>query len=263
MHGIPFPKNWFIHIGHHKTGTTWMQQALFTKEHGFCVLNNYKEPWKDQLLRALVLGEGFEPERVRSMILERWDGKGIPVLTAERLSGHPMSGGFDQKIISERLYSAFPEAIVLIGIREADEVKGSVYKQLVREGFLGKDLLALDATDWKVPQMRESYFQHALLVRQYRALYPEDRVVELPYAQLHRSPQLWVQAMEKAYGGNFNFELSNRHRRRINASWSDRRTRVQRVANYFEKSPLNPYPLIRLNKRLARFIGEVAVVFGA
>ncbi len=138
MHGIPFPKNWFIHIGHHKTGTTWMQQALFTKEHGFCVLNNYKEPWKDQLLRALVLGEGFEPERVRSMILERWDGKGIPVLTAERLSGHPMSGGFDQKIISERLYSAFPEAIVLIGIREADEVKGSVYKQLVREGFLAK-----------------------------------------------------------------------------------------------------------------------------
>jgi hypothetical protein len=38
---------------------------------------------------------------------------------------------------------------------------------------------------------------------------------------------------------------------------------VQRVANYFEKSPLNPYPLIRLNKRFAQFIGKMAVLLGA
>ena len=263
MQGVLFPNRWFIHIGHHKTGTTWVQQVLFTKEHGFCVLNNHKEPWKDSLLRALVLGDGFEPDRVRALVRERWDGKGIPVITAERLSGHPMSGGFDQDIIAERICAAFPEVIVLIGTRDAEEAKSSVYKQLIREGFLGKDLQALEATDWKVPQMRETYFQHAVLLRHYRSLFPEEQVVELPYAQLSRSPQLWVDAMEKAFGTPFSFELSNRHRRRVNASWSDRRTRVQRVANYFEKSPLNPYPLIRLNKRFARIIGEVAVLFGA
>jgi len=263
MQGVLFPNRWFIHLGHHKTGTTWMQQVLFTKEHGFCILNNHKEPWKDALLRALVLGDGFEPSRLRAMALERWDGKGIPVLSAERLSGHPVSGGFDQEIIAERICTAFPEAIVLIGTRDAEEAKSSVYKQLVREGFLGKDLQVLETTDWKVPQMRETYFQHAVLLQHYRSLFPGEQVVELPYAQLNRNPQLWVEAMEKAYGQEFSFELSQRHRRRINASWSDRRTRVQRVANYFEESPLNPHPLIRLNKRFARFIGEVAVLFGA
>jgi hypothetical protein len=44
-----FPSRWFIHIGHHKTGSSWMQQVLFTKEHGFCLLNDYQEPWKDAL----------------------------------------------------------------------------------------------------------------------------------------------------------------------------------------------------------------------
>jgi hypothetical protein len=258
-----FPKQILIHIGHHKTGTSWMQQVLFTKEHGFCILNNYEEPWKDVLLRALVLGEGFDLERVRNMAAERWDGKNIPVLTAERLSGHPASGGFDQGIIANRLAEAFPNAIILVGTREAEEAKTSVYKQLIREGFLGRGLLSSEATDWKVPQIRDTYFHHALLVRHYRSLFPADQVVELPYAKLQESPIYWIEAMEKASGQKFPIVLSNGLRRRINTSWSDRRTRVQRVANYFEKSPLNPYPMIRLNKRIARFIGEVAVLFGA
>ena len=222
-----------------------MQQVLFTKEHGFCVLNNYEEPWKDLLLRALVLGEGFDLERVRNMAAERWDGKNIPVLTAERLSGHPASGGFDQGIIANRLAEAFPNAIILVGTR------------------LGRGLLSSEVTDWKIPQIRDTYFHHALLVRHYRSLFPADQVVELPYAKLQESPIYWIESMEKAIGQKFSIVLSNGHQRLINASWSDRRTRVQRVANYFEKSPLNPYPMICLNKRVARFIGEVAVLLGA
>lgn len=258
-----FPARILIHIGHHKTGTTWLQQVLFTKEHGFCLLNNVREPWKDGVLRALVMGEGYDPARVREWVQERWDGKRIPVISAERLSGHPASGGFDQEHIAARLHQTFPEALIVIGTREADEVKVSVYKQLVREGFLGKNLSAHETTDWKVPQIREDYFQHVLLVRHYRSLFAAEQVVEFHYAALHRDPQVWVETLEKAWGSPLNIELSNRHRRRLNASWSDRRIRVERVANYFKKSALNPYPLVRLNKRLARWVGEIAVLFGA
>jgi hypothetical protein len=240
-----------------------MQQVLFTKEHGFCVLNNFKEPWKDVVLRALVVGEGFDPERVRSMALERWDGQRIPVITAERLSGHPASGGFDQIQIAQRLHACFPEAVVLIGTRDPDETKKSAYKQLVREGYLGKDLTSLDATDWKIPQAREGYFQHVQLVRQYQALFGPEQVVELPYIQLHREPQRWVQAMESAIGKPLDIALGNKHRRRINKSLSERSIRVERVMNYFRKTPLNPFPLVRLPRFIARAIAETAVFFGA
>ena len=263
MNTASFPTKWFIHIGHHKTGTSWMQQVLFTKEQGFCVLNNYKEPWKDALLRALVTGEGFEPERIRALALERWDGQRIPVLTAERLSGHPASGGFDQIQIAVRLHACFPEAVVLIGTRDPEETKKSAYKQLVREGYLGKDLAALESTDWKIPQVREAYFQHVQLVRYYQSLFGQAQVVELPYVQLQREPQNWVNAMELAYGQSLEIQLSNRHRRRVNKSLSERSIRVERVINYFRKTPLNPYPLFRLPRFLARLVAETAVFFGA
>lgn len=258
-----FPSKWFIHIGHHKTGTSWLQQVLFTKEHGFCILNNYKEPWKDPFLRALVLGDGFEPERMRSLAKERWDGVRIPVITAERLSGHPASGGFDQTLIAERLHACFPEAVVLIGTRDPEETKKSAYKQLVREGYLGKDLNALEATDWKIPQVREAYFQHAHLVGRYQERFGADQVVELPFAQLLRDPQRWVSALEGALGKSLEIKLENTHRRRIHSSMSDRRVRVERIMNYFRKKPLNPFPLVRLPRFVARLVAEVAVLFGA
>ena len=263
MNGPIFPSRWFIHIGHHKTGTSWMQQELFTKEHGFCLLNDYQEPWKDALIRALVTGDGYEPERLRDLVRERWDGVGIPVVSAERLSGHPASGGFDQVQIAQRLHACFPEAIVVIGTRDPEETKKSTYKQLVREGYLGKDLSAMESTDWKIPQVREAYFQHLQLVQHYQSLFGKGQVVELPYIQLEHEPQRWINALEGAFGQSLNIRLTDQHRKRVNQSLSERSIRVERVMNYFRKTPLNPYPLIRLPRLMARLVAELAVFFRA
>lgn len=258
-----FPSRWFIHIGHHKTGSSWMQQVLFTKEHGFCLLNDYQEPWKDALIRALVTGDGFEPDRLRALVRERWDGVGIPVVSAERLSGHPASGGFDQMQIAERLHACFPEVVVVIGTRDPEETKKSTYKQLVREGLLGKDLAAQESTDWKIPQVREAYFHHLQLVQHYQFLFGKGQVVELQYNQLKHEPQSWVKAMEGAYGQPLKIHLTNQHRKRVNKSLSERSVRVERVMNYFRITPLNPHPLFRLPRLLARMVAELAVFFGA
>jgi len=42
----------------------------------------------------------------------------VPVLSAERLSGNPDSGGYDSVHVAEYLAATFPEARVLIVIRE-------------------------------------------------------------------------------------------------------------------------------------------------
>jgi hypothetical protein len=111
--------------------------------------------------------------------------------------------------------------------------------------------------------VREAYFQHVQLVRYYQSLFGQAQVVELPYVQLQREPQNWVKAMELAYGQSLEIQLSNRHRRRVNKSLSERSIRVERVINYFRKTPLNPYPLFRLPRFLARLVAETAVFFGA
>ena len=44
-----------------------------------------------------------------------------PVLSAERLSGNPHSGGYDSLQTAERLHRLFPQAKVLVVVREQTE----------------------------------------------------------------------------------------------------------------------------------------------
>jgi hypothetical protein len=165
--------------------------------------------------------------------------------------------------IAERLHACFPEVVVVIGTRDPEETKKSTYKQLVREGYLGKDLVAMESTDWKIPQVREAYFHHLQLVQHYQFLFGKGQVVELQYNQLKHEPQSWVKAMEGAYGQPLKIHLTNQHRKRVNKSLSERSVRVERVMNYFRITPLNPHPLFRLPRLMARMVAELAVFFGA
>jgi hypothetical protein len=61
----------------------------------------------------------------------------VPVLSAERLSGNPDSGGYDSVHVAEYLAATFPEARVLIVIREQADMLVSSYKRYVRNGGPG------------------------------------------------------------------------------------------------------------------------------
>src|SRR5262245_6185327 len=69
----------------------------------------------------------------------------LPVVSNERLSGHPSSGGYDSKEIADRLAAVFPEGRVLIVIREQHSVIESVYKQYVLAGGPSPFELFVDA----------------------------------------------------------------------------------------------------------------------
>ena len=61
----------------------------------------------------------------------------VPVLSAERLSGNPDSGGYDSVHVAEYLAATFPEARVLIVIREQADMLVSGYERYVRNGGPG------------------------------------------------------------------------------------------------------------------------------
>ena len=67
-------------------------------------------------------------------LLEATTGGLIPVLSYERLSGNPHSGGYDSKEIANRLVQVFPDAKILIVIREQKDIILSTYKQYIIEG---------------------------------------------------------------------------------------------------------------------------------
>ena len=70
-----------------------------------------------------------------SRSLQRIVDEGLsPVVSFERFSGNPFSGGYDSKEIADRLVQVFPDARVLVVVREQRSMIVSTYKQYVREG---------------------------------------------------------------------------------------------------------------------------------
>lgn len=182
-----------IHIGYHKTGTTWLQKTVFDDP-----AIGFVQPWKRaDVIARLVLAEPFrfhaDAERAHfaSAAAEAARAGRTPVMSVERLSGNPHSGGYDAETIAERLARTFPEARVLICVREQRGMIASVYQQYVREGGVSSLRRYLDPPSRgsaRVPMFSFAHFAYDALVSRYIDLFGADRVLVLPYEWLRKDP---------------------------------------------------------------------------
>ena len=111
-----------LHIGYHKTGSRWLRFLFFgNPQTGF--------GWVDKTgpehpVRRLVGARPleFDAEQSRAEfepLVQKLVDEGLsPVVSFERFSGNPFSGGYDSKEIADRLAQVFPDARVLVVVRE-------------------------------------------------------------------------------------------------------------------------------------------------
>src|SRR5437764_3838948 len=105
----------FVHVGYHKTGTTYLQERVFNNP-SF----RFQSYPREELCKYLVDVHPltFSVPRARAhfddWIARTRDLGMVPVLTHERLSGYPASGGFDSKELADRLVAVLPSAKILI-----------------------------------------------------------------------------------------------------------------------------------------------------
>ena len=178
-----------LHIGYHKTGSTWLQESLFgLPEFGF------HAPWtRDEIRSQLIYVDPFrfDAARARSSfeagIAEAAQRSRVPVISDELLSGDPREGLSRGRVTAQRLEETFPGARVLICIREQRSVLVSWYKHHVRAGS------ALTARSFVRPKRRGfegsfpiQYFEYDALIDHYQARFGRDRVLVLPYEWLQR-----------------------------------------------------------------------------
>ncbi|MCA0942153.1 sulfotransferase [Salipiger pacificus] len=161
-----------IHIGYHKTGTTWFQRRLFVPENGYFQLLDHQEIF-ETLVRPYPLA--FDPEEVAARIagpLARLPEGCVPMLSSEILSGNPFFGARDCLLCAERLKTCFPTARILITIREQIAAIVSTYMQYLRRAGT---LSPQDFYDARVEPgygaFDHRHFQYDRLVAEYRRLF--------------------------------------------------------------------------------------------
>lgn len=203
----PRPPAVLLHIGYHKTGSRWLRFLFFgNPQTGF--------GWVDKTgpehpVRRLVRARPLEFDAAASRaefepLLRKLVGAGLhPVVSFERFSGNPFSGGYDSKEIADRLVQVFPDARVLVVVREQRGMIVSTYKQYVREGGAlppSKFMRPPTSRSLRVPWFDLAHFEYHHLIGYYRHLFGPDAVLALPYEQFVADARSFVERIARFAG---------------------------------------------------------------
>lgn len=149
----------FVHIGLHKTATTYLQVDVFPRLRGINYIDGNDPallPWKRRMYMQDPLI--FDVDQARDEIVDRM--KGVrSLLSTEALSGSPMGQYLNRDIILQKLKAMFPNAKIILGLRAQQDIIWSLYKNYVRKGgtcrldqmldpygtSLGRDFIDLDS----------------------------------------------------------------------------------------------------------------------
>lgn len=203
-------KKVLVHIGLHKTGTTWLQNELFTSQ------NDVFEPFYEantakghstlaedfifdqnkNLLNSFDSNSEIINDSLQSILEKKKDCNKVFVMSHERLSGYPSSSAFDGSIIARRIKNIFPAAKILIVIREQVSCILSNYFQYLKEGGT-KDLTNYLSTkyDGRTPGFSESYFNYHHLINFYQNLFGKEHVLVLTYELFNSNKALFFQML--------------------------------------------------------------------
>jgi hypothetical protein len=199
-----------IHIGYHKTGTSWLQRYLFgRRDRGFAPIapeNGLTLKQSAKFLSHYFVydedGKLLSPfksraDEVRALLPELLPGEAkVPVVSAERLSGNPHSGGFDSKTIAARLAEIFPDGRILIVIREQASMILSTYFQYLKIGGTAPLRAYLtQAYDGRLPGFGPTHLEYHRLIDHYQGLFGRDNVLVLPYETFRNDAQAFVAAL--------------------------------------------------------------------
>ena len=189
-----------VHIGYHKTGTTWLQEHLFARrDAGFAVPFDRKTTLNQVMVEPYPLA--FDPAAARAALrpaVDRLLAEGrIPVITSESLSGEDASGGYQGKEMADRIHAVFPDANILIVIREQQDIIRSSYQMYLRGNGLVSLRHYLDAPRpaRAMPFFHLDYYKYDRLIAYYHRRFGRERVLALPYELLAANGEAFAGAI--------------------------------------------------------------------
>lgn len=254
-----------VHIGYHKTGTTWLQRVLFQPEFGYHPLLGHEEIF-EHIIKPHDMH--YRPEKPQAMIAglrsAHEDGS-IDVISSEMLSGNPFYGSRENLGIARRLAGIVPDARILITIRNQMSILPSVYMQyLSRGGSMTMRQFFAEKPVMGYSTFTAETFEYHLLLQVYRDLFGEDRVLVLTQEQLNSDMNGYLNTLA-AFSGNNKFSKAGAiNTDRVGVSFPESFITPIRLVNFLRSGPTGPESLIGqtvLGQKLYHATGRVARSF--
>lgn len=248
-----------IHIGYHKTATTWMQRQLFMPAHGYRQIATHEDVFKHIVEpHGLDFSAQAMQEHIRAGLTTLNAGE-VPVISSEILSGHPFFGGRESDVYAARLSQIAPEARILISIRAQQKVLPSVYMQYVlRGGTMPYETFFAAENPLGFFTFSPDHFKYDRLVEVYQRTFGKENVCVVKQEDLRVDMEQLAKSIAE-FSQNTLFDMVKTSQAKENASYPEAAVSLLRRVNHFKKNVLNPTPVINLgavSELLFRAVGS-------
>jgi len=182
-----------VHIGYHKTATTWFQRHVYPRVEG----RRYVP--QPVTRRALLAPHALHFDAGMARRQLGGDTRGI-ILCEENLSGALHNGGLAgclSKDVAGRIRATLPDARIIIFVRRQVDAIASAYVQYVKGGgthgveryLFGRDFLGPNAPEHdEVPRFQFEHFAYDRLIGLYDELFGPGNVHVYRYEDLRADP---------------------------------------------------------------------------
>ena len=242
-----------FHIGLHKTGTTWFQMVFYIHHKRIHNIIDSSTPWNDPIARGLIKPpEGtFDAKAWRDQVEREVSRRTIPehdivMLSAERLSGHPASGGADRFLIARRIQEAFPEAKIFCALRNQTDMIDDMYRTMLLEGYSGSIERLLTDESWKTASPRGSFFDYLPLYEAYIEAFGEGSCLFMCHEHMRADPEAYLTRLCEFIGVEVDLPPADSVRREVNTGLPTVGNGILRFINAFRRTEYHPDPPIAL-----------------
>lgn len=251
-----------VHIGYHKTATTWMQRDLFLPRYGYCQLLTHEE------VHETITGPHglqFSADFARDLIAKRQEGSGglhAEIISSELLCGNPFYGGRESDVFASRLKEIIPSARILITIRHQPSILVSTYLQyLSRGGTKSISSFYNERSSLGYYGFSPAHFEYHRLLKHYRDLFGNANVLVMTFEELSRDPANFITDVARFAGVPLGSSPDGLAIRKVGSSAPDGLSQAIRYINFLRNSPTGSGPILG-NGRLGDWIYRAAT-YGA
>jgi len=256
----------FIHIGYPKTATTWLQKVVFPNQPGILFWDAQIPGGKYEWLLDIVNVHDFDfdPTYFRSQYARCRDDHSKPlVISLESLVGDPFAGNRNSRSNADRLRAIFPEATIIITIREQLSILISLYKQYVQEG--GASSLGRFLESESVPTrtcFSLDFLQYDRIIDYYQQLFGVQAVHVFLYEELKEEPERFLETLFALFQIDVKGIDDSLLVERPNQGLSTISLAIARIANrflfskHFNPSPIIPWTRLFRASRVRRILQQ-------
>lgn len=234
-------KTVYIHVGYHKTATTFLQKSIYPKlTHQITYLSRgdaqaylYDIRHKKLSDKAITdLRRGFE-----SMM----EAEKPLLISYEGLSGNPMSTKKkvkDNHAILKDLRQIFPEESynvhIIVGVRRQLDLLTSLYVQYIHQG--GYKQAAAVFEEWEQLGVLNGYYYFSYMDRVIQ-LFGQKNYYLMQYENFRENEIKEITKLLQYMGVH---EVPSYSNTKVNRSYGTMQVKTARKMNYFLKTPFNP-----------------------